>query len=346
MRMTTFRTYIQTGMTEKFEEKRYGRTLSIVVPCYNEQEILPKTVSVLSEYLLSLVEKGKISGSSFLLFVNDGSADDTLKILKERSKAVENVCYISLSRNCGHQNALMAGLSTACPLSDMIVSIDADLQDDVNVIEQMVDEYADGAEIVYGVRGSRKSDTFFKRGTAQTYYRVLKSMGVKTIYNHADFRLMGKAAVEELLRYREKNLYIRGLIPELGFKTASVNYERKAREAGESKYPFNKMLALALNGITSFSIKPLRLIISIGAAVMIICLLAAAYAFISYLSGHVEKGWTSLILSIWFLGGVQLLSIGVIGEYIGKIYSEVKDRPLYCIEESDLKAAGEKMPGE
>jgi glycosyltransferase involved in cell wall biosynthesis len=333
-------------MTEKSEEKRYGRILSIVVPCYNEQEILPKTVSVLSEYLLSLVEKGKISGSSFLLFVNDGSGDDTLQILKERSKAVENVCYISLSRNCGHQNALMAGLSTACPLSDMIVSIDADLQDDVNVIEQMVDEYADGAEIVYGVRGSRKSDTFFKRGTAQTYYRVLKSMGVKTIYNHADFRLMGKAAVEELLRYREKNLYIRGLIPELGFRTASVSYERKAREAGESKYPFNKMLSLALNGITSFSIKPLRLIISIGAAVMIICLAAAAYAFIAYLFGRVEKGWTSLILSIWFLGGVQLLSIGVIGEYIGKIYSEVKDRPLYCIEERELKTAGEKMPGE
>ena len=338
MKTTTFRTFIQTGMSESLSKK--GNKLAIVVPCYNEEEMLEKTISVLSGVLRDLSGKGLVSEDSFLLFVNDGSKDKTCEILKEKAEKEPHVCMISLSRNRGHQNALMAGLSTACGISDMTVSIDADLQDDVLVIGNMVEEYLKGADIVYGVRSGRKTDSFFKRTTAQGYYRFLNSLGVKTVYNHADFRLMSNRAVAELLRYREKNLYIRGLIPELGFKTAEVRYERKAREAGESKYPLSKMAALALNGITSQSTKPLRIISFIGLMVMLICIAAAVYALISYFTGNVEAGWTSLILSIWFLGGVQLLCLGVIGEYIGKVYSEVKDRPLYCIEEKILKGAG------
>jgi len=306
--------------------------LAIVVPCYNEEEVLPICIDTLKKVLADLIGKGKVDAGSFLLFVNDGSKDRTWEILCERHAADPQIAAVGLAKNCGHQSALLAGLMTAKEHADICVSMDADLQDDVSVVEQMVDHYHEGCDIVYGVRSSRKKDTFFKRFTAESYYKLLAAMGVKTVYNHADYRLMSKRAIEELSRYRESNLYLRGLIPQLGYKTAEVTYERGERAAGESKYPFKKMLALALNGITSFSVTPIRFVLDMGLIVLLICLCAAVYAFVSYISGNVERGWTSLILSIWFLGGVQLLAIGVIGEYIGKIYAEVKHRPLYNID--------------
>ncbi|MCR5250891.1 MAG: glycosyltransferase family 2 protein [Lachnospiraceae bacterium] len=306
--------------------------LAIVVPCYNEQEVLPATVETLCSVLKQLSGNGKIAPDSFVLFVDDGSRDDTWKLLCGYHESNALVWAQKLSKNCGHQSALLSGLMTAMKYADMSVSIDADLQDDVSVIESMVDQYREGCEIVYGIRGSRKKDSFFKRSTAQGFYRLLSAMGVKTIYNHADFRLMSRRAMEELSRYSETNLYLRGLIPLLGLKTGEVVYERGERQAGESKYPLKKMLALALNGITSFSIKPIRLVTVAGLLVLVICFAAAVYALIAYFNNDVERGWTSTILSIWFLGGVQLLAIGIIGEYIGKIYNEVKRRPLYHIE--------------
>ena len=342
MKMMMFRTFTQTGMNNCETEKKAGNCLSIVVPCYNEEEMLPTTVDVLTELIEKMIADGKISDGSFVLFVNDGSKDKTLPMLREYAKERRHVCFVTLSANRGHQSALIAGLMEAKKYADMMISIDADLQDDINVIPDMVDKYLAGADIVYGVRSGRKTDSFFKRTTAQMFYKLLAAMGVKTVYNHADFRLMSRRAVDALSEYREKNLYIRGIIPQLGFKTDEVSYERKARTAGESKYPLRKMLALALNGITSFSTKPLQMITSIGIIVLITCFAAAVYAFISYFTNDVERGWTSLILSVWFLGGVQLLSLGVIGEYIGKIYAEVKNRPLYFIEDSDLSSAGDK----
>ncbi|MCR5209213.1 MAG: glycosyltransferase family 2 protein [Lachnospiraceae bacterium] len=314
--------------------------LAIVVPCFNEEEMLPITFDALLDVLKKMAEAGKIKDDSFLLFVNDGSSDRTMELLREASEKREHICCISLSKNCGHQNALIAGLMTAKDISDITVSIDADLQDDTSVIEKMVDEYYAGAEIVYGVRSSRQTDSFFKRTTAETFYKFMSALGVKSVYNHADFRLMSAKALEELSRYNEKNLYIRGLIPLLGFKTAQVTYERAARQAGVSKYPLKKMMGLALNGITSFSTKPLTIIIDLGITVLFICFVAAVYAFISYFRGDTVTGWTSIILSIWFLGGVQLLCLGVIGEYVGRIYAEAKGRPLYCIETKLLDGAG------
>ena len=337
--MMMFRTFTQTGMSKSESRKITDNCLSIVVPCYNEEEMLPTTVDVLTGLIDEMISDGRVSERSFVLFVNDGSKDRTLPMLREFAKNRSHVCFVTLSANRGHQSALIAGLMEAKKYSDMMISIDADLQDDVNVIPDMVDKYLNGADIVYGVRSGRKSDSFFKRTTAQMFYKLLALMGVKTVYNHADFRLMSRRAVEALSEYREKNLYIRGIIPQLGFITDEVSYERKARSAGESKYPLRKMLALALNGITSFSTKPLQMITSIGIIVLVTCFIAAVYAFVSYFTNDVERGWTSLILSIWFLGGVQLLSLGVIGEYIGKIYAEVKNRPLYFIEDSDMSSA-------
>lgn len=308
------------------------KRLAIVVPCYNEEEVLPICITGLRELLSRLIQAGKVSSDSVMLYVNDGSKDRTWEILEEEYQKADDVYAIKLARNVGHQNALLAGLSCASQFADMIVSVDADLQDDIDKIEEMVDLYHAGNDIVYGVRSSRKTDTFFKRQTAQCFYRILAFMGVKTIYNHADFRLMSRRAVEELNRYEESNLYLRGMIPLLGYQTASVSYERQKRQAGESKYPFRKMLALALNGITSFSVKPLRMIMTIGMFVLCFCFVMAVYAFVSYYNGNVENGWTSLILSIWFIGGVQLLCVGIIGEYVGKIYQEVKKRPKYNIE--------------
>lgn len=307
--------------------------LAIVVPCYNEEEVLPLASEALRRVLEDLVQKGKISSDSFILFVNDGSRDRTWELIEEEHAAhPDRIRGVKLAGNVGHQFALTAGLNTAKDMSDVTVSIDADLQDDVAVIEEMIDKFHDGCDIVYGVRRERKTDTFFKRVTAQGFYRLMGMMGVKTVYNHADFRLMSKRAVEEFSKYKETNLFLRGMVPLIGYRTDSVYYDRKERAAGESKYPLKKMLALAFNGISSFSVKPITLILGMGLFIIFISFLALVYALLSYFTGHVVPGWTSLILSIWFLGGLQLLAIGMVGQYIGKIYMEVKQRPRYNIE--------------
>ena len=307
--------------------------LAIVVPCYNEEEVLKIASQALREVLEDLVRKEKISKDSFILFVNDGSKDRTWELIEEEHAAFPaQVFGVKLAGNVGHQFALTAGLLTAKDMSDVTVSIDADLQDDVTVIEEMIDKFHAGCDIVYGVRKERKTDTFFKRTTAQGFYKLMELMGVKTVYNHADFRLMSKRAVEQFSKYKETNLFLRGMVPLIGYQTDCVYYDRKERVAGESKYPLKKMLALAFNGISSFSVKPISLILSLGLFIIFISILAAIYALISYFTGHVVAGWTSLILSIWFLGGLQLLAIGLVGQYIGKIYIEVKERPRYNIE--------------
>lgn len=306
--------------------------LALVVPCYNEEAVLEISSKALREVLDDLIQKGKIAEDSFVLFVDDGSKDKTWELIEQEHNKYRNIKGLKLAANVGHQFALTAGLISAKDISDVTVSIDADLQDDVTVIEEMIDKFHDGNDIVYGVRNDRSSDSFFKRMTAQGFYKMMAVMGVKTVYNHADFRLMSKRAVEQFSKYKETNLYLRGMMPLIGYKTDSVYYERKERVAGESKYPLKKMLALAFNGISSFSIKPISLITTAGAVIIFLCILAAIYALFSYWTGHVVEGWTSLILSIWFLGGVQLLSIGLIGQYIGKIYIEVKQRPRYNVE--------------
>ena len=307
--------------------------LGIVVPCYNEEEVLEIASKALREVLTDLISKQKIAEDSFILFVNDGSKDRTWELIEEEHKKYPvSVLGLKLAGNVGHQFALTAGLITAKDMCDVTVSIDADLQDDVNVIEEMIDKFHAGNDIVYGVRKERKTDTFFKRVTAQGFYKVMSLMGVKTIYNHADFRLMSRRAVEQFSKYKETNLFLRGMMPLIGYQTDCVYYDRLERVAGESKYPLKKMLALAFNGISSFSVKPITMVTVLGVLILIASLCAAVYALISYFMGHVVPGWTSLILSIWFLGGVQLLSIGLVGQYIGKIYMEVKQRPRYNIE--------------
>jgi glycosyltransferase involved in cell wall biosynthesis len=306
--------------------------LAIVVPCYNEEEVIGISSEALRGVLADLIEKKKISEDSYVLFVDDGSKDKTWSLIEKEFQAHSTVKGLKLAGNVGHQFALTAGLMTAREWSDVTVSIDADLQDDVNVIEEMIDRFHEGFDIVYGVRNSRKTDTFFKRTTAQGFYKLMAAMGVKTVYNHADFRLMSKRAVDQLSKYHETNLFLRGLVPLIGYQTTTVGYDRKERVAGESKYPLKKMLALAFNGISSFSVKPIDLISGVGSGIIVISIIAAIYALVSYFTGHVEAGWTSLILSIWFLGGVQLVSIGMIGKYIGKIYLEVKNRPRYNVE--------------
>lgn len=307
--------------------------LAIVVPCYNEEEVLKIASEALRGILEDLVRKEKISEDSFILFVNDGSRDRTWELIEEEHSAYPAlVCGVKLAGNVGHQYALTAGLITAMDRSDVTISIDADLQDDINVIEEMIDKFHAGCDIVYGVRKERKTDTFFKRVTAQGFYKVMNLMGVKTVYNHADFRLMSKRAVEHFSKFKETNLFLRGMVPLIGYQTDCVYYDRKERVAGESKYPLKKMLALAFNGISSFSVKPITFITGMGLVIIFISVLAAIYALISYFSGHVVSGWTSLFLSIWFLGGIQLIAIGLVGQYIGKIYMEVKQRPRYNIE--------------
>jgi len=307
--------------------------LAIVVPCYNEEEVLETASETLRGVLDDLIAKQKIAPDSFVLFVNDGSKDRTWELIEAQHHAYPVQVYgVKLAGNVGHQSALTAGLLTAMELSDVTVSIDADLQDDVAVIEEMIDKFHEGKDIVYGVRKERKTDTFFKRVTAQGFYKLMALMGVKTVYNHADFRLMSKRAVEHFSQFRETNMYLRGMMPLIGYETDSVYYDRKERFAGESKYPLKKMLALAFNGISSFSVKPISMIMGLGVIIIICSILASIYALISYFTGNVEPGWTSLILSIWFLGGLQLLAIGMVGLYIGKIYMEVKQRPRYNIE--------------
>lgn len=307
--------------------------LAIVVPCYNEEEVLKIASEALRGVLKDLSGKGKIAENSFILFVNDGSKDRTWELIEEEHKLYPNQVFgVKLAGNVGHQFALTAGLLTAKDMSDVTVSIDADLQDDIDVIEEMIDKFHAGNDIVYGVRKERKTDTFFKRTTAQAFYKLMALMGVKTVYNHADFRLMSRRAVEQFSLYKETNLFLRGMMPLIGYQTDCVYYDRKERVAGESKYPLKKMLALAFNGISSFSVKPISFILGLGVFIIICSLLAAIYALISFFTGRVVPGWTSLILSLWFLGGLQLFSIGLVGQYIGKIYIEVKQRPRYNIE--------------
>lgn len=306
--------------------------LAIVVPCYNEEEMLQISSEELRKVLNDLIAKEKISQDSFVLFVDDGSRDKTWRLIEEEHGKHKQIYGLKLAGNVGHQFALTAGLVTAKDFSDVTISIDADLQDDTAVIEEMLDKYHEGCDIVYGVRKARKKDSFFKRTTAQGFYRFMAAMGVKTVYNHADFRLMSKRAVEQFSMYKETNLFLRGMMPLIGYRSESVYYERKERVAGESKYPLKKMLALAWNGISSFSIKPISMIIWLGMFIILCSFAAMVYVLISKFTGNVEPGWSSLMLSIWFLGGVQLVSIGLIGQYIGKIYMEVKQRPRYNIE--------------
>ena len=307
--------------------------LAVIIPCYNEEAVLKIASETLRGVLDDLIGKGKIAKESFLLFVNDGSTDRTWELIEEELKLYPSkVLGVKLARNVGHQFALTAGLLTAMELSDVTISIDADLQDDVSVMEEMIDKFHEGKDIVYGVRKERKTDKFMKRATAQGFYKFQKLMGVKAVYNHADFRLMSQRALREFSKYQETNLYLRGVMPMIGYETDVVLYERKERVAGSTKYPLKKMLALAFDGISSFSVKPISLVFGAGIVIVLLSIVAAIYAFISYFTGNVEPGWTSLILSIWFLGGMQLLAIGLVGEYIGKVYLEVKHRPRYNVE--------------
>ena len=307
--------------------------LAIVVPCYKEEEVLEICSEALRGVLNDLAAKGKITEDSFVMFVNDGSKDRTWELIEsEHAKHPIQVKGVNLAGNVGHQYALTAGLLVAKDMCDISISIDADLQDDVAVIEDMVDAYYAGNDIVYGVRNDRSTDTFFKRATAQGFYKFMEVMGVKTVYNHADFRLMSKRALEHFSKFKESNLFLRGMMPLIGYNTTSVYYSRKERVAGESKYPLKKMLALAFNGITSFSVKPISLILGLGVAIIALSVLAAAYSLIVHFMGNTVPGWTSLMLSIWLLGGLQLFAIGLVGMYIGKIYMEVKERPRYNIE--------------
>ena len=306
--------------------------LAIVVPCYNEEAVLERSVSELSQVLRELIAKEKISGDSFLLFVDDGSRDRTWELIEKFHKENELVSGLKLAGNVGHQNALLAGLLSVKDNIDVSISIDADLQDDTGVIGEMVDRYAGGCDIVYGVRSARKTDTFFKRVTAEGFYKVMKLLGVKSVYNHADFRLMSSRALAGLSEYKERNLFLRGIVPMIGFRTDCVYYERKERVAGESKYPLKKMLSFAFDGVTSFSIKPMNFIMGTGIFMIILTIAAGVYALASYSTGNVVSGWTSLILSLWLIGGMVLFSLGLVGQYIGKIYIEVKERPRYLIE--------------
>ncbi len=306
--------------------------LYIVVPCYNEEEVLPETSKRLKEKMNQLIKKKKISPDSHVVFVNDGSKDKTWELISSYSEKDHLFGGINLSRNKGHQNALLAGLMTVKEDADMVISMDADLQDDINAVDQFVDEYYKGNDIVYGVRSSRKKDTFFKRTTALAFYRLMSKMGVESVYNHADYRLMSKRALDALENFKEVNLFLRGIMPLIGFKSAIVEYERNERFAGESKYPLKKMLNFALDGITSFSVKPIRFITAIGFLISIISVIMFIYTIVRHILGFTVVGWSSLIISLWFLGGVQILSIGVIGEYIGKIYMETKARPRFIIE--------------
>ena len=311
--------------------------LYIVVPCYNEQEMLPITTPKLIEQLNALVEAQLIDKESRILYVNDGSIDDTWQLIEQYTQQHPQVCGVKLAGNVGHQNALLAGLEAASERADITISIDADLQDDVAVMRDMVQKYHEGCDIVYGVRRERKTDTWFKRNSALAFYKLMRRLGVKSVYNHADYRLMSRRAVKQLLNYRERNLFLRGIVPLVGYRTDSVFYDRSERLAGESKYPLSKMINFAVNGITSFSIKPVRMVLTLGIIFTLIALGILVYVLIAYFSGRTVSGWASLILSLWFIGGCVLIGLGIVGEYIGKIYIEVKDRPRYNIEKEIIQ---------
>lgn len=310
--------------------------LCIVVPCYNEEQALLYTNAELIKIMNRLVESGKVDKASFILYVDDGSKDNTWNIIENFRKQSAIIFGLKLAKNTGHQNALTAGLLTAMNYADMVISIDADLQDDVSVMEEMVDLYLRGNDIVYGVRNRRDTDTLFKKFSALGFYRLMQLMKIKIVYNHADYRLMSKRALLQFSLYKERNLFLRGIVPLIGYPSATVMYDRKSRVAGKSKYSLGKMFSMAFEGITSFSIQPIRMITDLGLGIVVFSICAAIYAFYSYITGKVVAGWTSTILSIWFIGGVQLLSVGLIGTYIGKIYVEVKERPRYAIEVNHL----------
>ena len=311
--------------------------LYMVIPCYNEEEVLPVTSGLFLEELQLLIEKEKISEESRILFVNDGSKDRTWEIIEGLARENPHFIGICQSRNRGHQNALLAGLFEAKEHADMIISMDADLQDDIDVIDKFVDEYYNGSQIVYGVRKSRKTDTFFKRTTAIAFYKLMRMMGVELVYNHADYRLMSKRAVEELEQYKEVNLFLRGLVPLIGFESSVVEYDRGKRYAGESKYPLKKMIFFAIDGITSTSVKPIRMITALGFITAFISVIFLIYVIIGHLIGHTVLGWTTIIVLVCLFGGMQIMCIGIVGEYVGKIYLETKKRPRYIVEEKKLK---------
>ena len=308
-------------------------SLYIVIPCYNEEAVLPITAPLFRDKLLSLSSQGKISPDSRVLFVNDGSRDNTWNLICQLAKEDAHFKGICLSRNRGHQNALLAGLMEAKDKCDITISIDCDGQDDINAMAAMVDEYLSGAEIVYGVRSKRDTDTFFKRFTAESFYKLMKWMGADTVYNHADYRLVSSRALKEFANFKEVNIFLRGMFPLVGFKSTCVYYERHERIAGESHYPLKKMLALAFDGITSLSIKPIRIITGLGVVISLVAFALIVYALVSYFTGNVVSGWASSLIVTCFLGGIQLISLGVIGEYIGKIYMETKARPRFIISE-------------
>ncbi|MCJ1996252.1 glycosyltransferase family 2 protein [Lactococcus piscium] len=310
------------------------KKLVIVVPVYFEEAVLPETISQLSELLSSLIAQDKVASSSQIIFVNDGSTDESWEIIKSTKLINHLVTGISFSRNFGHQAAVLAGMEVASKDADMIISIDADLQDDVQAIEKMVDAYHQGFDVVYGVRDNRESDTFFKKFTAETFYKMMSLLGAKTVANHADFRLMSNRATRVLLDFPERNLFLRGMVPLVGFKHTSVYYKRHERFAGESKYPLKKMIQFAFDGITSFSTKPLSLIFNLGLLVIVTSLIILIYTFIQYFTAGTNDGWASLMTAILFIGGVQIVSVAVVGQYVGKIFTEVKQRPRYIIEEN------------
>ena len=312
--------------------KKNNLVLNLVITCYNEEEALPLTKKELDKKMSSLIEEGLISENSKVVLVNDGSKDKTWEIITKIHKENHMYVGINLTRNRGHQNALLAGLMYAKNHADICISMDADLQDDINVMDDMIKKYNAGADVVYGVRSSRKKDTFFKKFTAEAFYKLMNIMGVEVVFNHADCRLMSKRALEGLSEFKEVNLFLRGIVPQVGYKTDIAYYERNERVAGESKYPLKKMLAFAIDGITSFSIKPLRMITSIGFIILILSFVVLIYSVIMKLIGNTVSGWTFIVCSIWLIGGIQTLCLGVIGEYIGKIYKETKARPRYIIE--------------
>ncbi|MBC5649518.1 glycosyltransferase family 2 protein [Christensenella tenuis] len=307
-------------------------SLYIVVPCYNEEEVLHETTKRLTDKIDRMIAGELISQDSRIMYVDDGSKDKTWQLIEELHGQEPRVLGVKLSRNRGHQNALLAGLMTAKDLCDVTISMDADLQDDIEVLDEFVRKYQEGCDIVYGVRNNRDMDTGFKRNTAQAFYKLLKFFGVDAVYNHADYRLMSKRALEGLAEFGEVNLFLRGIVPQIGYKTATVEYSRGERFAGESKYPLKKMVSFAFDGITSFSVKPIRMITTVGLVIFLVSLIMLVYSLVVNAMGHTQAGWTSMMMSIWLLGGLQLMAIGIIGEYVGKAYMETKKRPKYIIE--------------
>ena len=306
--------------------------LFCVIPCYNEQEVLPETSKRLKEKFLGLIKNGKISEDSRILFVNDGSKDNTWKMIRELHAQDPLFQGINLSKNMGHQNALLAGLMTAKEVCDVAISMDADLQDDIDAIDEMIDKFHEGKDVVYGVRSKRATDTFFKKFTAESFYKLMNALGANTVYNHADYRLMSRRALLGLAEFGEVNLFLRGIVPMVGYNTDVVYYERADRFAGESKYPLKKMLSFAIEGITSLSTKPIKLITGLGFFIFFVSIVVLVYSLIRFFTGHTIPGWTTTVLSVWAIGGLMMISLGVIGEYVGKIYLETKNRPRFIIE--------------